>query len=232
MTIATRREPKLELLRRVLPDERSGRVVFLSHCLLNQNVRYLGGAARSCATDDLMAGPLGAGVGLVQMPCPEEHAWGGVCKRYTIPAYGADRTILRWVRRPATWLFLGYTRLAYRRLARRIAAQIADYLRSGHTVESVVGIGGSPSCGVHTTLDLPAVLDDIAGREPAQLNRREFNQQVIAGHARAGQGMFIAALRRHLGHRGIDVPFDEHDLIAEISCTAQTRPGATPETAP
>jgi hypothetical protein len=75
---------------------------------------------------------------------------------------------------------------------------------------------------VHTTLDLPAVLDDIAGREPAQLNRREFNQQVIAGHARSGQGMFIAALRRRLGSQRIDIPFVEHDLIAEIGCTAQT----------
>jgi predicted secreted protein len=221
VTVAARREPKLELLRQVLSDERSGRVVFLSHCLLNQNVRYLGGATSRCASD-VVADLLNAGTGVVQMPCPEEHAWGGVCKRRTIPAYGADRTILRWVRRPATWLFLAYTALAYHRLARRIAAQIADYLRSGHTVESVVGIGGSPSCGVHITLDLPAVLDDIARRDPARLTRHEFNEQVIAGHARAGQGMFIAALRRHLRHHGIDVPFDEHDLIAEIRYTPQT----------
>ena len=220
--MARTREPKLDLLRQVLSDERSSRVVFVSHCLLNQNVRYLGGATRPGPTDDVVAGLLQAGMGLVQMPCPEEHAWGGVCKRYTIPAYGADRTALRWVRRPVTWLFLVYTRLSYRRLARRVAAQIADYIRSGYTVESVVGVGASPSCGVHTTLDLPAVLDDIAGREPVQLNRREFNQQVIAGHARPGQGMFIAALRRRLASQRIDIAFDEHDLIAELGCTAQT----------
>jgi predicted secreted protein len=209
VSVATR----LDLLRQALPDDRSGRVVFVSHCLLNQNVRYLGGATSPGMTGEVVAGLLRAGVGVVQMPCPEQYAWGGVCKRYTMPAYGADFTPLR---RPATWLFLAYTRLAYRRLARRVAAQIADYRHSGHTVESVVGIGGSPSCGVRTTLDLPAVLDDIAHREPARLDRGEFNRHVIAGHARAGQGMFIAALRRDLYHRGIDVPFDEHDLIAEI----------------
>jgi predicted secreted protein len=208
---------KLELLRHVLRDERSGRVVFVSHCLLNQNVRYLGGATRPGACDEAVAGLVRAGVGLVQMPCPEQYAWGGVCKRYTLPVYGADRTILRRVRRPASWLFLAYTRLAYRRLARRVAGQIADYLRSGQTVDAVVGIGGSPSCGVHTTLDLPAVLDEIAGRDPARLDRREFNRHVIAGHAQAGQGMFIAALRRRLRRRRIDVLFDEHDLIAEIT---------------
>ncbi|HEU4424944.1 MAG TPA: hypothetical protein VFR67_20645, partial [Pilimelia sp.] len=183
----------------------------------NQNVRYLGGATRPGVCDEAVAGLLRAGVGLVQMPCPEQDAWGGVCKRYTMPAYGADGTLLRWVRRPATWLFLAYTRLAYRRLARRVAGEIADYRRSGHAVECVVGVGGSPSCGMHTTLDLPAVLDEIAGRDPARLTRREFNQHVIAEHARAGQGTFIAALRRHLRRRGVEVPFDEHDLIAEIT---------------
>ncbi|MGE5831161.1 MAG: hypothetical protein ACM30G_22770 [Micromonosporaceae bacterium] len=208
---------KLDELRQVLRDERSGRVVFVSHCLLNQNVRYLGGATRPGMTGEVVAGLLRAGVGVVQMPCPEQAAWGGVCKRYTMPAYGADLTPLRRLRRPATWLFLAYSRLFYRRLARRVAAQIADYQRSGHRVESVVGVGGSPSCGVRTTLDLPAVLDDIARRDPGRLDRRDFNRHVIAGHVTAGPGMFIAALRRQLLGRGIDVPFDEHDLIAELA---------------
>ena len=37
---------KLQLLQRALRDERSGRVMFVSHGLLNQNRRYLGGASR------------------------------------------------------------------------------------------------------------------------------------------------------------------------------------------
>jgi hypothetical protein len=39
-------------------------------------------------------------------------------------------------------LFLACTRLTYRRLARRVAAEVADYTRSGYTVEAIVGIGG------------------------------------------------------------------------------------------
>lgn len=208
---------KLDTLRNALRDERSGRVVFVSHCLLNQNVRYLGGATRPGMTREVVARLLDARTGVVQLPCPEQCTWGGVCKRYTVPAYGAGRTPLRRLRRPFARLFLAYTRLAYRRLARRVAGQIADYVRSGYTVESVVGIGGSPSCGVRTTLDLPAVLDDIAGRDPARLDRGEFNRQVIAGHAVPGEGLFISALRRELRRRHIDVTFDEHDLIAEIT---------------
>ncbi len=208
---------KLDVLRRTLPDQRSGRVVFVAHCLLNQNVRYLGGATRPGMMDELVASLLRSGAGVVQMPCPEQYAWGGVCKRHTTLLYGADRTPLRLLRRSATWVFLAYTRLAYRRLAGRVAAQIAAYVHCGHTVESVVGIGGSPSCGVRTTLDLPAVLDDVAGLDPTRHNVRDFNQNVIAGHAKPGEGMFIAALRRHLRRRGIDIQFAEHDLLAEIT---------------
>ena len=38
------RNGKLEELQRALADERSRRVVFVPHCILNENVRYLGGA--------------------------------------------------------------------------------------------------------------------------------------------------------------------------------------------
>jgi hypothetical protein len=130
---------KLDVLRHALHDERSGRVVFVSHCLLNQNVRF----------------------------------------------------------------------------------------RCGDSVESVVGVGGSPSCGVRTTLDLPAVLDEIAGRDPVQLNRSDFNRHVIAAHAKAGEGMFIAALRRHLRRRGIEVQFAEHDLLAEVTAERPMFPRAS-----
>jgi predicted secreted protein len=208
---------KPQVLRRVLSDARSGQVVFLSHCMLNQNVRYQGGATRPGAVDEVVARLQRAGVGIVQMPCPEQRAWGGVDKRYTMPAYGADHMRLRRLRRPTTWLFLLYTRLAYRRLAGQVARAIADYVRSGQTVQAVVGVGGSPSCGVRTTLDLNGVLDTIAACDPTQLNTDDFNRRVIIAHARPGQGMFIAALRRQLRRRRIDVPFDEHDLIAEIT---------------
>jgi hypothetical protein len=175
-------------------------------------VRYVGGATGPGACEDAVARWLGDGVGVVQMPCPEQYGWGGVCKRYTMSAYGADRTIPGWLRRPATRLFLSYTRLAYRRLARRIAAEIADYVRSGYQITSIVGIRGSPSCGVRATLDMSAVVDEIAACDPARLTRHDFNQQLIAAHVRDGEGFFIAALRRHLSRRGIDLPFDEHDF--------------------
>jgi predicted secreted protein len=208
---------KPEVLRRVLSDARSTQVVFVSHCVLNQNVRYQGGATRPGAVAEVVARLQRAGVGIVQMPCPEQRAWGGVDKRYTMPAYGADHTRLRRLRGPATWLYLLYTRLVYRRLASQVARDIGDYVRSGQSVQAVLGVGGSPSCGVRTTLNLKGVLDAIAASDPTQLNTDDFNRRVIVAHAQPGQGMFIAALRRQLRRRRLDVPFDQHDLIAEIT---------------
>lgn len=64
-----------------LPDARSGRVVFLSHCLLNQNTRYLGGAACPGVVIAAVERYVQDGTGIVQMPCAEQRAWGGVLKR-------------------------------------------------------------------------------------------------------------------------------------------------------
>ena len=67
------------------------------------------------------------------------------------------------------------------------------------------------------TLDIAGALETMAGCDPTQLNTDDFNRRVIAAHARPGQGLFTAALRPQLRHRGLDVPFEEHDLIAEIT---------------
>jgi uncharacterized protein YbbK (DUF523 family) len=67
-------------LRETLADARSGRVLVVSHCLLNENVRYLGGAAHPGPVPQIVHAALDHDLGLVQMPCPEQRAWGGVLK--------------------------------------------------------------------------------------------------------------------------------------------------------
>jgi len=135
-----------------LRDERGHRVAFVSHCLLNENTRYLGGAFRPAAVSELVDALVGQGIGLCQMPCPEQYAWGGVLKRRMLRAYGSHPSLTYRLRRPLLWLFLLHTRTIYRRLAREIANQITDYQSSGVTVVAVIGVSASPSCGVRTTL--------------------------------------------------------------------------------
>jgi predicted secreted protein len=182
--------------REQLVDARGGRVVFLSHCLLNQNVRYLGGAGRAGAVDEVVNHYLARGIGICQLPCPEQHAWGGVLKRRMLVAYGAGGTlkapVVRLLLRPFIW----YTRHVYARLARII--------------------GGSPSCGVRTTLDLPAAVSALTHCPAARLDRRTLNEGIIAANVCPGEGLFIHPLRQRLTRAGAHVPMHEHDLLAEL----------------
>jgi predicted secreted protein len=207
---------RAERLREQLADARGGRVVFLSHCLLNQNVRYLGGAGRAGGVSELVEGYLARGIGIRQLPCPEQRAWGGVLKRRMLLAYGSAGTLraplVRLMIRPFTW----YTRRVYARLARGIAREIRDYQRCGVELVALVGIGGSPSCGVTTTLDLPAAVGALTRCPAARLDRGTLNKDIVAGNVRPGEGLFICALRQHLNRAGARVPLEEHDLLAEL----------------
>lgn len=74
-------------------------------------MRYLGGAGRAGGVREVVDGYLAEGIGIHQMPCPEQRAWGGVLKPRMLAAYGGGGT---W-RAPAVRLllrpFLRYTRM-------------------------------------------------------------------------------------------------------------------------
>jgi predicted secreted protein len=190
-------------------DARSRRVVFVSHCLLNENVRYLGGAFQAGAARAAITPLLESGAGIVQMPCPEQRAWGGVLKRRILRYYGRDHQVSR----PALKAFVWYTRRVQRRLAKRVVREIEDYVRSGFVVEGIVGIDGSPSCGVTRALDLRRSLPVLAN---ATIDRDQLNRRAIAACVTPGAGMFMSALRQELRRHRLEIPFLEFDLVAEI----------------
>jgi predicted secreted protein len=217
----------LAILERQLADRRSRRVVFVSHCLLNENVRYLGGACRAGPVDELVDQLRRMGVGICQMPCPEQRAWGGVLKRRIARAYGSDRTKLWRFRGILLRLFSAYTRMRYAMLARDIASQIRDYMCSGFAVEGIVGVAASPSCGVHTTLDVQSWLDTVGGYRSEDIDPRRLNGDAIIPNAVPGAGWFISALRRRLRHNSATVPMFEYDLLKELM-DQPTAPLGTP----
>ena len=208
------RGPEAKLVGR-LADARGNRVVFLSHCLLNENVRYLGGAFHRGAVPETVE-LIRAGVGICQMPCPEQHAWGGVHKRMLLRAYGLRDSGLYPFRRPLFWLFRLYTRARYELLARAVVSQIEQYRDAGVEVVSVVGVGASPSCGVTSTLDMKRSFDTAASCPLYAIDRTLVNERVVTGCRVPGEGLFVHALRRRLKRCGVDVPMLEYDLIAEM----------------
>lgn len=206
----------LALVERVR-DERGREVVFLAHCLLDENTRYLGGACRAGCVREIVDACVDRGLGLVQLPCPEQEVWGGVLKRRMLRLYGLERrsrlaaALVRLARPLATW----YVRWAYRRLARRIAAQVADYERSGVRVRGVVGIDGSPSCGVHTTIDAARFVDAMMRVDVARFSAAAQNA-LVRRFAAPGRGLFLDELARALRRRRVRVPLYAHDLFREL----------------
>lgn len=192
-----------------LRDVRSQRVVVVSHCLLDQNTRYPGGAVCPGAVVGALQGYLDDGVGLLQMPCPEQRAWGGVRRPPLLWALrhrrlsGALRGLLPVVRR--------HLRFRYDRLARTVARDVADASRAGQQVVGVVGVAGSPSCGVHTTMDLDVALRRLS-RSGHALTAPWLAREVVEAAERPGAGLFAEALRERFAARGLDVPFVEYRL--------------------
>jgi predicted secreted protein len=188
--------------------------VFLSHCLLNANTRYLGGAGRRGSVAEIVQPCLEHGIGIVQLPCPEEHAWGGVLKRWLLGFYGGDASRSFRLRAALFPLMLFYTRRVYRRLARQVANQIQDYLASGFEVLGVIGVDGSPSCGVQTTMNLERAFVQV-GRLPPVATAADVNA-IVRSNAIGGRGLFVALLEEELRRRSLTVPFAAHDLMAEL----------------
>src|SRR6476646_3581028 len=87
-------------------DARRRRVVFLSHCLLNETTRYPGGACRPGCISEVVQRCLTEDLGIVQMPCPEQRAWGGVLKRRLLPVFGLRERhrVLYGFLQPGLWL--------------------------------------------------------------------------------------------------------------------------------
>ncbi len=114
-------------------DARSRRVVFVAHCLLNQNAKAPGLAGQSGVFEPLIGRLARSGVGIVQLPCPElEHVGLGRApgtdtrQQYDTPEY----------------------RKACTRMAREVAGRLVEYLAAGYQVVAVLGVEGSPSCSV------------------------------------------------------------------------------------
>ncbi|NNE19283.1 MAG: hypothetical protein HKN10_12485 [Myxococcales bacterium] len=183
--------------------------------MLNENTRYLGGARRAGAVPELVRPLLDQGIGIVQLPCPEQHAWGGVLKRRLLLFYGSEGKLRYRLRGTLLPIMLWYTRRIYRKLARQTAKQIGDYQRSGVEVVGIFGVDASPSCGVFKSLDMRDALERTARLDQGTATAEEANRIVLETVV-PGRGLFTELLEEELEKRGLRIPWKAHDLIAEL----------------
>jgi predicted secreted protein len=207
---------KIKILTENLKDERSKRVIFVAHCILNENTRYLGGAFRKGCIDEIVDEIQNQGIGIVQMKCPEQKAWGGVLKESMWEPVGSKNTFRGRLTRVFLPLFIWNTKRAYRKIAKEVVEEIIDYRESEFEVLGIIGVAGSPSCGVNMTLNMKKSIEFLANTELDELNREKINGPGNKELLIEGEGFFIEALKNESQKKNIKIRFYEHDLISEI----------------
>jgi len=156
----------------MIKDKRSGRIAVVAHCILNQNSRVLGLAERSGVITEIVELLMRNNIGIIQMSCPELTYAGILRQPQTKDQY--DSVVFR---------------RHCRKIAEEIVGQIQEYAECGINTKIVVGLDGSPSCGVNeTSKGIPC--------------------ENMSKHERVkGSGILIEELRFALKKRKISIPF-------------------------
>jgi predicted secreted protein len=144
---ATRCSSDLEQKYSLFQDKRSKRVIFVSHCLLNQNAMIDGLACYPGVFREAVDAMLASGCGIVQLECPEMRVL-GLDRKVDINdprTTGSEDTRVRILMEKRSG------RSCCRKMADKVVYQIEQYLRSGFVVAGVLGINASPTCGVETS---------------------------------------------------------------------------------
>ena len=165
-------DTKLEMFR----DQRRGKVALVAHCILNQNAKVAGLAQFPALVPGVISLLEKYEFGIQQMPCPELVTAG----------------IRRWWQVSDQYRCAGFQR-EFDRLANDLLQQVEDYISHGFTVV-LVGVDGSPSCGVNITdADKGGIW---LGRPSIRLdNDNEWLQ--------SGKGVFIESLETQMRLRGL-----------------------------
>ena len=113
--------------------EGSKKVIFLSHCFINQNAKVLEFARYPGVVAPFLDFMKRKGYAVEQLPCPETLHMG----------------IKRWWNTKELYDTPGF-RKHCRRLAKHVVDLMEHYQRKGYDVV-LIGLDGSPSCGVNIT---------------------------------------------------------------------------------
>ena len=156
-------------------DRRSQKIVVVTHCILNQNARVFGIASHPGMIPEIVEVLKAHNVGVVQMPCPELtyeglNRWSHTKEQYATPMF----------------------RRHCQQIATSITDQIQEYLKNGFKVYAILGVDGSPTCGVNRTSM------GFRGGDVGKATR-------LKGRLVEGSGVFMEELRAELEKKRVSI---------------------------
>jgi len=162
--------------------KRSKKSLIVCHCLLNANAKIFPLAICGGVNRDVLNPYLEEDVGLIQLPCPETgylglNRWGMTREQYDHLHY---RDYCREILKPTLY-------------------QVRAFVDAGYQILGVIGMDGSPNCGVHKTCA------GFTGGEicsQADIGRQQEKLVFVPG-----KGVFFKILEEMLFKEKIDLHF-------------------------
>ncbi len=154
------------------------KIAVIAHCFLNQNTKPHQRARYPGIVTPVLAAVQEAGFALMQLPCPEisfagMKRWSQVIEQYDTPKYREHCRIL----------------------AGQSVDQIDHFLRDDSFTLVIIGLEGSPSCGVQFT--------GSSDKWQGYPGDAEFDGKYPV---KKGVGLFVHALQEEIKQRGLLIP--------------------------
>lgn len=158
-------------------------VVLLSHCILNPHSKILGDKEMEEDIVDLYRFLVEHDVGIIQMPCSEftyygRNRWGQVREQYDHPYY----------------------RESIRNGMREYVMNLKEYADKGIPILGVIGIDGSPTCGVNFSCSAKAWGGEIGSRENLDEIKAELSYVKLPG-------IYMEELQDIFEREGLEIDF-------------------------
>lgn len=165
---------------------RSKKIIVICHCLLNANAKIYPLASCSGVYQDVLKKYIEGGYGIVQLPCPETgylglNRWGMSREQYDHPHF---REYCRKILKPTLY-------------------QLKAFVDAGYEISGVIGMNGSPNCGVTQTC-----IGFTGGEICAQTDIKKQQQNLSFT---SGKGVFFRILEKMLTDEQILLNFEAID---------------------
>lgn len=174
---------------------RKKKMVMVSHCLINVNSKVEGFNPFEAMLKELIDLLHKKGYGIIQLPCPElilmgMRRWGVVKEQLSHPH--------------AIEVMNG--------LLRPIIQQLEAYRDAGYEVPFVIGVDGSPSCGVSITCKSQSWRGELSSLDDP---KKLLGDLTVAEE----MGIFMELLQKELTKKGLPVEFlavDEENIAESM----------------
>jgi len=179
----------------VVKFKRNKEIILLSHCILNSNSKVEELSSYAAIIPEIVNMLIEKKIGIIQLPCPEMTVygvkrWGHVREQFDTPFF----------------------REKCREIIKPIMYQLINYVSNGYKITGLIGIDGSPSCGVYKSCS-----GDWGGELSTNI---DISRKLDTLKFISKPGIFIDELKELFNINNLIIPFaaiDEIDVKGSIS---------------